>query len=142
VPDTKRCPACGKPFGAEVLARWKAEEPPHFGSARWALISMGLDPVGRTVGTVIAWGLLVFVGYAWLVYAMSTVSAEPVLALTATGMVLFSAYDIWAFTHGKATQVNYIRHRATLTNTGWRTAGLALDVLVMVIGVTVFWRGL
>lgn len=142
VPDTKWCPACGKTFGAEVLAQWKAKEPPHFGSTRWALVSMGLDPVGRVVGTVVACGLLVFVAYAWLVYAMSNETPEPASSWVVTGMALFCAYDIWAFTHGKSTHLNNLWHPATLSNTGWRTASLAIDGFVLVTCVTLFLRGL
>ena len=141
VPDTKRCPACGNAFGAEVLARWKAQEAPHFGSARWALVSMGLDPLGRTVGTVVACGLLAFVAYAWLVYAMSSGPANHLNAFVMTGMALFCAYEIWAFTHGRTTHIDQLRQRATLANTGWRTVGLVLDVALMLVCVSLFWHG-
>lgn len=142
IPDTARCPACGKKFGTAVLARWKAKEPPHFGSARWALVSMGLDPWGRRVGKAIMGTLIAFVLYAWLVYATSTGPANGLDALTVTSLALFCAYDIWAFTHGRTTVIGQERHKANLSNVGWRTSGLVLDVVLMAFCISLFVRGI
>jgi hypothetical protein len=142
IPDTENCPACGKAIGAKVLARWKAQEPPHFGSARRALVSMGLGPWGRRVGKAIVGTLFAFVLYAWLVYATSAGPANGLDAFAVTGLALFCAYDIWAFTHGRTTVVGQDRHKANLSNVGRRTFGLGLDVVLMAFCASLFVRGI
>ncbi len=124
-----------------MLAAWRASEPPHFGSARWALVSMGLDPLGRRVGTGIAGCVVCFVLYAWLVWAMTPGPLNVQNALPVTGLALFSAYEVWAFTHGRTTTMDSQRHKASLGNTGWRTVGLLLDLVMMLLCIWLFFRG-
>jgi hypothetical protein len=90
-----------------------------------------------TVGSLCA-----FVLYAWLVYATSAGPANGLEALAVTGLALFCAYDIWAFTHGRTTVIGQARHKANLSNVGWRTAGLVLDVVLMTFCASLFVRGI
>lgn len=50
-------------------------------------------------------------------------------AVIFSAFLAFCAYEIWAFTHGRATSIDSYRHEATPDRTGWRVFGLALDVL-------------
>ena len=50
-------------------------------------------------------------------------------AVIFSAFLAFCAYEIWAFTHGRATSIDSHRHEATPDRTGWRVFGLALDVL-------------
>ncbi|MDO9290489.1 MAG: hypothetical protein Q7U09_02850 [Hydrogenophaga sp.] len=86
--------------------------------------------------------LTAFVLYAWLVYATSAGPANGLEALAVTGLALFCAYDIWAFTHGRTTVIGQERHKANLPNVGWRTSGLVLDVVLMAICANLLFRGI
>ena len=137
------CPSCGREFGAPLEAGENANPDPELlRQHRWTWVSLGRDPLGRMIGKVIAAGFVTFILYAWLVYAMSTQPSDGFMVLVVSGWGLFSAHEIWAFTHGRPTYV--LRggaYEATPANTGQRLFGLALDLAVMAVCAWMFLRG-
>lgn len=107
--------------------------------SRWQTVSLGLDPLGRRIGTATAGLFVAFLLAAWLVYLQTPKPTDTlVFVLSAAG--LFSAYDVWAFTHGKPTSITiYSRHEATSPNTVARVLGLLLDLAMMAACVWVLW---
>ncbi|MFW5331843.1 hypothetical protein ACN5W5_16030 [Hydrogenophaga sp. ZJX-1] len=57
------------------------------------------------MGKVIAAGIVIFVLYAWLVYAVSTQPSDGFVVLLVSGWGLFSAHESWAFAHGRPTSI-------------------------------------
>jgi hypothetical protein len=99
--------------------------------SRWQTVSLGLDPLGRRIGTATAGLFIAFLLVAWLVYLQTPDPTDTlVFLLSVAGLV--SAYDVWAFTHGKRTSITiYSRHEATPSNTVARVLGLLLDLAMM-----------
>lgn len=107
--------------------------------SRWQTVSLGLDPLGRRVGTATAGLFVAFLLAAWLVY-LQTPNLTDTLVFVLSVAGLFSAYDVWAFTHGKPTSITiYSRHEATASNTVARVLGLLLDLAMMAACVWVLW---
>jgi hypothetical protein len=106
--------------------------------SRWQTVSLGLNPLGRRIGTATTGLFVAFLLAAWLVYLQTSNPTDTlVFMLSAAG--LFSAYDVWAFTHGKPTSITiYSRHEATPSNTVARVFGLSLDLAMMAACVWVF----
>lgn len=99
--------------------------------SRWQTVSLGLDPLGRRIGTATAGLFVAFLVAAWLVY-LQTPNPTDTLVFVLSAAGLFSAYDVWAFTHGKPTSITiYSRHEATPPNTVARVFGLLLDLAMM-----------
>lgn len=99
---------------------------------------MGLDPQGRFLGTVTAGMFCTFLLSSWLLY-LNTPDPTDTLVFLISVAGLFSAYDVWAFTHGKRTSItHYGRHEATPSNTVARVFGLLLDLVMMAACVWVF----
>lgn len=95
--------------------------------------------MGRRIGTATAGLFVAFLLAAWLVYLQTHHPTDSlVFFLSVAG--LFGAYDVWAFTHGRATSITrYSRHEATPSNTVARVLGLLLDLIVMAACVWIFW---
>lgn len=105
--------------------------------------SLGRDPLGRKVGAFVATGCVCFVLYACLVYAFSTLPVSGMSLLLVSGWGLYSAYEIYRFSHGRPTFIPRMgSYEATPANTGMRTVGLALDLVVMAICAWLFLRGI
>jgi hypothetical protein len=132
VPDTKACPACGGTLG-ELCKNGDGEEPTvhPLSYSRWQKISMGVDPRGRLIGNATTGVFVAVLLVSWVVYLQTHYPTDTlVFVLSAAGLV--SAYDVWAFTHGKPTSITiYSRHAATPSNTIARVLGLLLDVAMM-----------
>jgi len=134
IPDTSHCPACGRAYSAAFLAQNEVPIRFHFGSDRWTLISMGLDPWGRQVGKVVAGVLMAFVLYVWWVYGTSAGPRDDMNAIAGTLLILGGAHEVWAFSHGRPVYALRERYPATLANTGWRTLGLVGDSIFASLG--------
>ncbi len=141
IPDTSHCPACGRAYGAAFLAQNQVPIRFHFGSDRWTLISMGLDPWGRRFGKATAGALIAFVLYAWWVYGTSAGPRDDMGAVVSSLLILGGAHEIWAFSHGRPVYALRQRYPASLANIGWRTLGLAGDVIFAGLGIHLFVRG-
>lgn len=143
VTGSKGCPSCGREFGAPLEAGENANPDPELlRQNRWTWVSLGRDPLGRMIGKVIAAGFITFILYAWLVYAMSTQPSDGFMVLVVSGWGLFSAHEIWAFTHGRPTSIPRVgRYEATPANTGQRLFSLLLDMAVMALCAWMFLKG-
>lgn len=141
IPDTSHCPACGRAYGAAFLEQHQVPIRFHFGGDRWTLISMGLDPWGRRLGKAAAGALIAFVLYAWWVYGASAGPRDDMGAVACSLLILGGAHEIWAFSHGRPVYALRERYPATLANTGWRTLGLAGDVIFAGLGIHLLFRG-
>jgi hypothetical protein len=104
-------------------------------------VSMGRDPHRRRWGNWTAGFLLASVAYAWLVYALSPEQVNWFGFAIIACMSSFSAYEVWAFTHGRGTSIGSFVHEAHPAKTGWRVFGLSLDLLTWVFCMWVFVRG-
>lgn len=79
-----------------------------------------------------------FVLGSWLIY-LNTPDPTDTLVFVFSAIGLFSAYDVWAFTHGKPTSITiYGHHEATPSNTIARVFGLLMDMAMMAACVWVF----
>ena len=137
IPDLPWCPACGG--GLDALSHAIDGDLHPLSDSRWQTASLGLDPLGRRIGTATAGLFVAFLLAAWLVYLQTPHPTDSlVFFLSVAG--LFGAYDVWAFTHGRATSITrYSRHEATPSNTVARVLGLLLDLIVMAACVWIFW---
>lgn len=102
---------------------------------------MGLDHWGRQVGKSVAGVLVTFVLYAWWVYATSAGPRDGIKAITGSLLILGGAHEVWAFCHGRPVYALKQRYPATPANTGWRTLGLAGDLIFAGLGISLFIRG-
>lgn len=137
IPDTRWCPACGG--GLDALRNAPEGDVHPLSGSRWQAVSLGLDPLGRRLGTAIAGLFVAWLPVAWTFY-LQTPRPTDALVFVLSGAGLFGAYDVWAFTHGKTTSITrYGRHEATPANTIPRVLGLLLDLMVMAACVWVFW---
>jgi hypothetical protein len=141
IPDTSHCPACSRAYGEAFLAQNQVPIRFHFASDRWTLISMGLDPWGRRVGKAVAGTLVAFVLYAWWVYGTSAGPRDDMGAGVSSLLILGGAHEIWAFSHGRPVYALRQRYPASLANIGWRTLGLAGDVIFAGLGIHLLVRG-
>lgn len=139
IPDFRRCPACGGCLDGLRNNCSNAEQSfDPLSHSRWQKISMGRDPRGRLIGTATAGLFCTFLLTSWLLY-LNTPDPTDTLVFLISVAGLFSAYDVWAFTHGKRTSItHYGRHEATPSNTVARVLGLLLDLIMMAACVWVF----
>jgi hypothetical protein len=99
--------------------------------SRWQKISMGADPRGRLIGNATTGLFVAFLLVSWVGYVQTPNPTDTLVFLLSVGGLL-SAYDIWAFTHGKPTSITvYGRHEATPSNTVARVFGMLLDLAMM-----------
>lgn len=137
IPDTPSCPACGG--GLDSLRNAVDSDLLPLSDSRWQAVSLGLDPLGRRIGTATAGLFVAFLLAAWLIY-LQTPNPTDSLVFFLSGAGLFGAYDVWAFTHGKTTSItHHSRHEATPSNTVVRMLGLLLDLTVMAACVWILW---
>jgi hypothetical protein len=145
IPNSSGCHACGVTFGSPLLAGENADPDPGLLKPNdLTRISLGLSPRWRTVGWVVSVVFAVFVIGAFAVYLTTPDPTDSMVLVLSLGS-LASAYDVWAFTHGKRTTIFIFRpdrkfstHDATSVNTSWRLFGLLLDVAVMTACIWVF----
>lgn len=92
-------------------------------------MSMGQNPLARRFGNIFFVASAVFVVVAIVRALVYThLDIEPVFAFVVSGFLLFCAYEVWAFTHGRTTSIDSRRHEATPDRTGRRVFGLVLDL--------------
>lgn len=105
---------------------------------------MGQDPWGRNVGKLVTAGSVCSVVYAGVVSAFSTLPVNRMLLLLLVSVWgLYSAYDIYRFSHGLSTSIPRLAsYEATPANTGMRTVGLVLDLTVVATCVWLILRGI
>ena len=104
---------------------------------------MGRNPLGRLVGKIAAAGCVGFVLYACPVYALSALPVNGMSLLLVSGWGLYSGYEIYGFSHGRPTSIPRMgSYEATPANTGMRTVGLVLDLLVMAGCAWLFLHGI
>jgi hypothetical protein len=146
VPNSEACPACGVAFGSRLQVGEDIDPNPDLLKPNdWTRISLGLSPRWRTIGLVVSVAFAVFVTCAFSIYLTTPTPTDSMVFVVSLGG-LGSAYDIWAFTHGKRTTIlifgqdrQYSSHDATSENTSWRVFGLLLDVAMMAACIWVFF---
>lgn len=79
--------------------------------------------------------------YAWWVYGTSAGPRDDMNAIASSQLILGGAHEVWAFCHERPVYALKERYPATLTNTGWRTVGLAGDLIFSGLGIHLFIRG-
>lgn len=139
IPNSHSCHACGITFGAPLPPGQRADlEPELLKPNDWTRISLGLHPSWRKAGWIVSVAFAVFVACAFAAYLTTPNPTDSTVFLLSVGG-LASAYDLWAFTHGKQTTIRFLgpdrkysQHDATSANTSWRLLGLLLDVAMMV----------
>jgi hypothetical protein len=136
------CTACGREFGAPLLAGENANPDPELlRRHRWTWVSLGRDPVGRQVGKALASGSVFFVLYACLVNAFSDAPDHPLLLLGIAVSSSFNANVIHGFTHGRPVYVLRMGDfEATPANTGVRTFGLATNLAAIAFFIWILLR--
>lgn len=138
VPNSRGCPSCGVAFGSPLEAGENAARDPGLLKPNdWTRISLGLSPRWRAIGSVVSIAFAVFVTCGFAFYLTTPDPTDTFVFFSSAGG-LGSAYDVWAFTHGKRTTIfifspdrSYSIHEAIPSNTSWRLFGLVLDVAVM-----------
>jgi hypothetical protein len=127
------CAACGREFGAPLLAGENANPDPELlRRHRWTWISLGRDPLARTAGKTLAAGWIFFVVYSLFASAFSDAQGKLVISLVMALTGFFSADVIHGFTHGRSIYVLRMGYfDATPVNTGVRTFGLAIQLVMM-----------
>jgi hypothetical protein len=130
--DTKACPACGGTLDGLLKEGYGVELKLHpLSHSRWQKVSMGLDLQGRIAGKATVGVFIAFLLLSWLLY-LNTPDPTDTLLFVFSAVGLFSAYDVWAFTHGKPTSITiYARHKSSPSNTIARVFGLFLDLSMM-----------
>ena len=120
---TPRCQSCGQHFWCRWNPAWY-EHP-------LSRISLGQSPTARRTGLIFAVSAVLFFIYTLAVFYVSHVSSiewEGLLILGA--VVVYSAYEVWAFTHGRRTTMEHWTHEGTPDNTQTRVLGLVMDLLL------------
>lgn len=116
----RHCRNCNNEFWCEWRRDWYIEY--------WTDMSMGRNDRARVLGSACLVSALVLVLLAVLVYSLSAPDDDQILRLVGlSGVLIFSAYEVWAFTHGRCTSIDSVTHGAVPQNTGWRLFGLVLD---------------
>lgn len=104
---------------------------------------MGRNERARAAGAICLTFALVLVLLAAFVYLISSPDGNQIWALVIlSGMVIFNAYEAWAFTHGRTTSIDGWSTNAVPRNTGWRLFGLALDLVLLMLGLYWFFTKL
>ena len=94
---------------------------------------MGQSPTARTTGLIFVVSAVLFFLYTLAVFYVSHVSSVEWEGLLILGpVVLYSAYEVWAFTHGRRTTIDHWTYEGTPDNTSLRVFGLMLDLLFCV----------
>jgi len=120
--EAKECHNCHVRFWDEWRAEWYANP--------MTRVSLGQHPTARSIGNLYAALLSLFGAYALCVYAIAPPLNQSLLGVLAIVVALyFFTYEVWAFTHGRATAIDNISHDAKPGMTAWRTVGLALDIV-------------
>ncbi len=101
---------------------------------------MGLDPWGRRVGKAVAGTLVAFVLYAWWVFAIASGPQNGMEAAASSLVIMGVAHEVWAFSHGRPVYALRQRYAATPANTGWRTLGLAGDLILLGLFISLLIR--
>ncbi len=65
-------------------------------------------------------------------YTSNSTSNQWQRLLLLGSVALYSAYEVWAFTHGRSTTIDNWTHEGNPANTSMRVYGLALDLLFFV----------
>ncbi|MGS5089898.1 zinc ribbon domain-containing protein [Hydrogenophaga sp. A37] len=132
VPDTQACPSCGRALDGLRKEGEGDELSLHpLSHSRWQKISLGLDSQGRLIGKATTGMFVAFVLTSWLFY-LNTPDPTDTLVFVFSTIGLFSAYDVWAFTHGKPTSITiYGHYEAIPSNTIARVLGLLMDLAMM-----------
>lgn len=104
---------------------------------------MGRNERARAAGANCLTFALVLVLLAVLVYLVSSPDGDQIWALVIlSGVVIFNAYEVWAFTRGRTTSIDGWSTDAVPRNTGWRLFGLALDLVFLILGLYWFFTKL
>lgn len=120
------CKNCQTQFWCRWQASWYANPCTRY--------SMGWSARARSAGTIFVALTLAFVLYASAVF-LSPGSGHPQWGrlLFFVVVMTYSAYEVWAFTHGRRTSIDHWTYDGTPSNTNMRVYGLVLDI--------VFWFG-
>lgn len=136
LPVYEPCPGCGhardqfvpkcKNCQMEFWCRWQSTWYEH----PLTLASMGQSPRARRAGHTFGGLAVAFFLYSLAVFLGSQTSASEWERVGWLGAVMvYSAYEVWAFTHGRRTSIDHWRHDGTPENTNMRVFGLVLDLL-------------
>jgi hypothetical protein len=91
---------------------------------------MGQSPDGRFYGKA-----TLMVALAFVVYLIGAIILDESVQASGGGILgigaamVFSAYEVWAFTHGRRTSIDRWQYDAAPGNTWIRVLGLVFDVI-------------
>ncbi len=119
------CRNCHTQFWCNWQASWYSNP--------FTRYSMGWSARARSAGVFFVGLTLAFVLYASAVFLDPESGAphwEKLFFLVA--VLMYSAYEVWAFTHGRRTSIDTMTHEGTPSNTSARVIGLTLDIALWV----------
>lgn len=98
----------------------------------WTDLSMGRNTSARAAGSTCMSLALVLVLLAGLVYLFAAPDDDQILAFVIlSAFVIFNAYEVRAFTHGRTTSIDGWSSEAIPKNTRLRIFGLVLDLFLL-----------
>lgn len=131
-PSAYACHRCGYSFIDAPLDETNGER------RVLAMASMGRSEMARKIGVtfVVVNAVLIVLQITGLLMADDPSIEFP--SLVALSAIAFCTYEVWAFTHGKATFIDTLRLDPVAERTSIRTIGLLGDLLVWVLLVWYF----
>lgn len=97
------------------------------------MVSMGRSEAAKIIGVAFVAINAVLIALQLVGLVSADDPSIKTRSLVAISVLPFCTYEVWAFTHGKATFIDVDRLEAVAERTSLRTIGLLGDLLVWVV---------
>ena len=126
-PSAYACHRCGYSFIDAPLDETNGER------RILAMVSMGRSEAAKIIGVAFVAINAVLIALQLVGLVSADDPSIKTRSLVAISVLPFCTYEVWAFTHGKATFIDVDRLEAVAERTSLRTIGLLGDLLVWVV---------